>query len=360
MNPPSPVDVTEELLLASQTHLGHATSLWNPANSRYIFGVREGIHIISLDVTAAHLRRAARIVSSVSERGGIVLFVGTRKGHERMVVRAAELAGGCHLFERWIPGTITNGQQILSRSYTKVVDHFDREMEGFDKQLGELPPLKPDLVVCFNLLENWVLLHECALTGVPTVGIVDTDVNPTWVTYPIPANDDSLRSVATIAGVLGRAGQEGQHMRKLAAQNGKVTYLPPPDLQLPESEQEQVFGYEAEVSGGEKPESYQRMGKGTNFYEAGLTPSGGVLDSDVLSMNSKVEHGEDRASIETKANPGRIPSLLPERNSQPDVDMNIAANPFGAGPVSSADKPVFQRKLEQEDGFLEKGPSQVQ
>ena len=225
-NPPSPSSITLELLLASQSHLGHSTSLWNPMNSRYIFGIRNGIHIISLDVTASHLRRACRVVSGVAERGGLILFVGTRKGHERCVVNAAKLAGGCHLFEWWIPGTITNGQQLLSRCRMKVVDEFDRKLDGYEDKLRDQPVLKPDLVVCLNPLENWVLLHECGVNNIPTIGIIDTDANPTWVTYPIPANDDSLRCVQTIAGVLGRAGEEGQQLRLEKAKKGQISYNP--------------------------------------------------------------------------------------------------------------------------------------
>ena len=225
-NPPSPSSITLELLLASQSHLGHSTSLWNPMNSRYIFGIRQGIHIISLDVTASHLRRACRVVSGVAERGGLILFVGTRPGQDRCVVNAARLAGGCHLFERWIPGSITNGQQILGGCQLKVVDEYDRDLEGFREQLGDHSVLKPDLVVCLNPMENWVMLHECGLNHIPTIGIVDTDADPTWVTYPIPANDDSLRCVQVIAGTLGRAGEEGQKLRTEKALKGQITYVP--------------------------------------------------------------------------------------------------------------------------------------
>ena len=224
--PPRPSDITLELLLASQAHLGHKTSHWNPMNSRYIFGIRQGIHIISLDVTAAHLRRACRVVSGVAERGGLILFVGTRPGQDRCVVKAAEMAGGCHLFERWTPGSITNGHQILGGCKMKVVDEFDREITGYDEELADRPVLKPDLVVCLNPIENWVMLHECGLNAVPTIGVVDTDANPTWVTYPIPANDDSLRCIQVIAGVLGRAGEEGQKRRREKALERNVTYSP--------------------------------------------------------------------------------------------------------------------------------------
>jgi small subunit ribosomal protein S2 len=86
--------------------------------------------------------------------------------------------------------------------------------------------LKPDLVVCINPLENAVLLHECGLNNVPTIGVIDTDADTTRVTYPIPANDDSLRSVGLIAGVLGRAGEAGQRRRVESAKRGVLGYRP--------------------------------------------------------------------------------------------------------------------------------------
>ncbi|KAG9246162.1 ribosomal protein S2, flavodoxin-like domain-containing protein [Calycina marina] len=240
VDPPTPQDVTLELLMASQSHLGHATSQWNPANSRYIYGVRQGVHIISLEETAAHLRRAAKVVEGVAYHGGLILFVGTRKGQSACVVRAAEMAGGCHLFERWLPGTITNGDQILRRCRMKAIDQHDKELQGYDDKIENWQALKPDLVVNLNPIENYLLLHECSLNNIPTIGVIDTDANPTWVTYPIPANDDSLRCMQVIAGVLGRAGEAGQKRRLAAAESGEVTWLPPPNLGAPVSEAEKI------------------------------------------------------------------------------------------------------------------------
>jgi small subunit ribosomal protein S2 len=225
-NPPRPSDVTLELLLASQSHMGHATSLWNPRNSRYIFGIRDGIHIISLDVTAAYLRRAAKVVEEVARRGGLILFVGTRVGQQRAVVKAAENAKGCHIFERWIPGSLTNGQQLLKRCDMKVVDALDQEIPEYKPYLQERGVLKPDLVVCLNPLENEVLLHECGIHNIPTIGVIDTDADPTRVTYPIPANDDSMRCIHVIAGVLGKAGQQGQQKRLEQSKAGNLPYEP--------------------------------------------------------------------------------------------------------------------------------------
>ncbi|PNY26311.1 Meiotically up-regulated protein [Tolypocladium capitatum] len=229
-NPPAPEEVTLELLMASQTHMGHNTSLWNPANSRYIFGVRQGIHIISLETTAAHLRRAARVVEEVSYRGGVILFVGTRKGQMEIVTKAARMAGACHLFTKWTPGAITNRDVILKSQGTKVVDQFDGELDGFDMYKGTARPLLPDLVVCLNPLENYTLLYECGLKNIPTIGVIDTNVDPSWVTYTIPANDDSLRAMAVVAGVLGRAGEKGVKRRLQDASRGSVSWNTPPEL----------------------------------------------------------------------------------------------------------------------------------
>lgn len=225
-NPPRASEVSLEMLLAAQTHLGHSTSRWNPQNSRYIYGIRDGIHIISLDQTAAYLRRAARVVEEVAARGGLILFVGNRAGHKEAVVRAAEMAGGCHVFERWIAGTLTNSHQILGHCERKVVNAFDEEIPEFKRTLEDRLPLQPDLVVCFNPGDNEPLLHECALNTIPTIGVLDTDADATKLTYQIPANDDSLRATTLIACVLGRAGEEGQRRRLAHARSGELTYNP--------------------------------------------------------------------------------------------------------------------------------------
>ncbi|KAH6966577.1 ribosomal protein S2, flavodoxin-like domain-containing protein [Fusarium venenatum] len=229
-NPPGPEDITLELLLASQTHIGHKTSLWNPANSRYIYGVRQGVHMISLETTAAHLRRAARVVEEVAYKAGLILFVGNRKGQMEIVTQAAEMAGACHLFTKWTPGGITNRDVILKMAGTKVVNHKDAELPGFENYRGSARPLMPDLVVCLNPLENYTLLYECGLKSIPTIGVIDTNADPSWVTYTIPANDDSLRAMAVVSGVLGRAGQRGYQRRMADAKKDKSTWQNPPDI----------------------------------------------------------------------------------------------------------------------------------
>lgn len=126
----------------------------------------------------------------MTERAGIVLFVGTRPGQQRAIVEAAERAGGYHLFTRWIPGTITNRDWILANTALKAVNEHDEEVEKYGDQVRALDPIVPDLVVCLNPTDNKILLRECGMANIPTIGVVDTDCDPTCVTYPIPANDD--------------------------------------------------------------------------------------------------------------------------------------------------------------------------
>lgn len=226
-DPPSADELNLETLLANQCHLGHATALWHPGNSSYIFGIRHGIHVISLEITLSYLRRAARVVQEIARRGGMILFVGTKKNtiYRDIVVTSAQRADGYHIFSRWIPGSLTNGQQILEGGAIKIVNGKDVDL-GMDQIVNSenKSVLRPDLVIVLNPMENEVCLHECGIYNIPTIGIVDTNVNPAWVTYPVPGNDDSPRSVALISGVLSRAAEEGQRSRKEAAAEGRVTY----------------------------------------------------------------------------------------------------------------------------------------
>lgn len=230
-NPPLPEDITLEMLMAAQTHMGHNVKKWNPANAKYIYGQREGTHIIALETTAAHLRRAARVVEEVAYHGGIILFVGTRNGQMEIVSRTAQMAGAYQLFTKWAPGTITNRDVMLDGHTTKVVDEVDDQLPDFERYDLKSRPMTPDLVVCLNPQENYTMLYECGLATIPTIGIIDTDTDPTWVTYGIPANDDSLRSVSVISGVLGRAGQRGQTRRKLDSASGRVPWQTSAELQ---------------------------------------------------------------------------------------------------------------------------------
>lgn len=188
-NPPCADDLTLEMLLSVQSHLGHATSRWNPLNQKYIYGVREGVHIISLETTLAYLRRAARVIEGVAYHGGLILFAGMAKSGPALRHAAIE-SQNLYLHQPWQAGSITNREMMMANIKLKVIGPTDREIAGYEEKLETIAKPKPDLVVVLNTTMQYSMLHECGLNNIPTIGVVDTDADPSWVTYPIPANDD--------------------------------------------------------------------------------------------------------------------------------------------------------------------------
>jgi small subunit ribosomal protein S2 len=196
--PLAPSEATLSALIAAGAHFGHAKALLNPNFMPYAYGVRAGVTIIDLDSTLPLLRRAASVARAVVARDGTVVFVGTRPDLRAVVRKAAERIGpqAFHVGERWLPGTLTNQLQL------------------FGSDVANDQRVTPDLVVFLNPMANAHAIRECAIQHIPTIGIVDSNVDPRVVMYPIPANDESPRTAELIAGVLSVAGREGRVMRE--------------------------------------------------------------------------------------------------------------------------------------------------
>ncbi|GMM32809.1 mitochondrial 37S ribosomal protein [Saccharomycopsis crataegensis] len=217
-------ELTIEKLMASGAHLGHSTALFRASTQPYIYGEYRGIHIIDLEKTLSHLKRASKVIEGIAEKGGVILFLGTREGQQRAVESAARRCKGYYVSHKWIPGTITNSTEISKNWTRREVDLKD---EATGRELTEhenSTNIKPDLIVFLNPTENRTALKEAADARVPTVGIIDTDSEPSLVTYPIPANDDSVRAINLICGVLGKAAQIGRE-RRIARVNEYIESL---------------------------------------------------------------------------------------------------------------------------------------
>lgn len=194
--PPSPHELSISTLMAAGAHLGHNPAHASPAFLPYTYGTRSGLSIIDLEQTLPLLRRAANVTRAIAEADGLVLFVGTgdRDGALGAATRkAAKRLGsnGYHIDTRWLPGLLTNPFEVLGGRAASEMN------------------VKPDLVIFLNPLENIKAIRECGLALVPTIGIVDSNVDPRIVMYPIPANDESTRTAELIAGTLSMAGREG-------------------------------------------------------------------------------------------------------------------------------------------------------
>ncbi|CAA7265399.1 unnamed protein product [Cyclocybe aegerita] len=195
---------TTSALLAAGAHFGHASTRMNPNFVPYAYGTRAGITIIDLDHTVPMLRRAANLTRQVARDGGIILFIGTRPDLRPVVYKASERLGkqGFHVGDRWLPGTLSNRRQFFGES--EVDSHRTT----------------PDLAIILNPLQNTIAIQECAQAHVPTIGIIDSNVDPRLVMYPIPANDENPRTAELVAGILSIAGGEGVTLREKARIEG--------------------------------------------------------------------------------------------------------------------------------------------
>ncbi|KAF9306064.1 37S ribosomal protein, mitochondrial [Mortierella antarctica] len=207
-NNPSSNSLTIAQLLAAGLHLGHSTSLWNVASMPFVFGTREGISIINLEHTLTHLRRACTVTKAVARQGGIILFIGTREGMDHVTIDAAKSCNAYYVASKWCPGTITNAQEIVGPHTPRLPD----------ARPGDLAkPFRPDLVIVLNPIENMIAIKEATRFNIPTIAITDTDVDPRIVSYPIPANDDSVRGVELVAKVLAEAAKDGNVLAQEAS-----------------------------------------------------------------------------------------------------------------------------------------------
>lgn len=213
LNPPTIDQVDINKLMAANVHLGQSTSTWRPATQSFIYGRYKGVHLIDLNNTMSHLKRACKVIEGIAEKGGIILFLGTKPNQKIALEKAATRIRGYFVCNRWIPGTLTNSRGITGGLETYEVNALDlptkRELSINEKDLS----VKPDLLVVLNPTENRTALHEAMKCRVPTIGIIDTDSEPCLVTYPIPGNDDSSRSVNLILGILSRSAETGLKKR---------------------------------------------------------------------------------------------------------------------------------------------------
>jgi small subunit ribosomal protein S2 len=210
-------------LLEAGVHFGHQTRRWNPKMRRFIFGERGGIHIIDLQQTERLLQQAQEFAAEVASRGGTVLFVGTKKQARDAVRDAASKSGMPYVNQRWLGGLLTNFQTINRRirrlhqlsewtedGTLELLPTRERitainEREKLEMNLGGVRDMQrtPDAVFIVDLKTEAIAVREAERLRIPIIGLVDTNVDPDPVTYPIPGNDDAIRSCKLIVDAIG-------------------------------------------------------------------------------------------------------------------------------------------------------------
>ena len=206
---------TMRQLLEAGVHFGHQTHRWNPRMSQYIFGVRNGIHIIDLEQTVPMLHRALGAVRDIVSSGGRVLFVGTKRQASLPLTEAAQRCGQYYVNHRWLGGMLTNWSTIsVSIKRLKDLDgmladdddvgltkkellRLTRERDRLERALGGIKEMGgiPDLLFVIDTNREDIAIKEGRKLGIPVVAIIDSNSDPVGITYPIPGNDDALRAI---------------------------------------------------------------------------------------------------------------------------------------------------------------------
>lgn len=224
------VSVDIKALLEAGVHFGHKTSRWHPKMGQYIHSKRQDSHIIDLTKTVEGLDKALPFLTKVAGGGKQVLFVGTKKQAKDVVKAAAEKAGQPYVTERWIGGMLTNVATMtaqvkklkdlerrmvsgdLEKRYNKLeVQRFQEEIDELNEKYGGVKDLngKPGAVVVIDVITDANAVKEAKKLGVPVVGVVDTNADPTPIDYVVPGNDDAIKGIQLLLDYFGAAVAEG-------------------------------------------------------------------------------------------------------------------------------------------------------
>jgi len=216
-------------MLDAGVHFGHQTQRWNPKMKPYVFTSRGGIHIIDLQKTVVHAKHAADFVRSIAAQGGRLIFVGTKKQAVEPILDAATRCGQFHVTKRWLGGTLTNFQTIQAsiQRLRKIdqmrekgeLDYFSKkERSGMEKEyvklndyLSGIREMKdmPAAMFVIDLNKEHIAVSEAKRLGIPVVGIADTNTDPEAIEYPIPGNDDAIRSIKLFSDMVADSYLEG-------------------------------------------------------------------------------------------------------------------------------------------------------
>lgn len=215
------VKVKFEDLLGTGAHFGHVTRKWHPNYKPYILMEKNGVHIIDLDETIRHLNQALDFIRTKAKKNGEFLFVGTKKQAKDIVQQEADRCSMFYVVERWLGGTLTNfttikksikrlhllekeGSQIYENQTKKEVQMLNRERIKLSDQHRGIKDMRrlPDAVIIVDARLEATAVKEANCLGIPIIALVDSNTDPTPIQYPIPANDDSIRTIQLIMSVI--------------------------------------------------------------------------------------------------------------------------------------------------------------
>src|SRR5215469_1920974 len=225
---------TMKQLLEAGVHFGHQTRRWNPKMRTFIFTARNGIHILDLSQTVTRLNEAHDFIVGAVANGDSILFVGTKKQAQEAIKESAESSGQYYVNQRWLGGMLTNFETIqkrikylrelenrkergeLERLTKKEAQHFQDEMDRLERLLGGIKDMRrlPGAIFVVDTKKEHTAVLEARRLDIPVIALADTNTDPDEMDYPIPANDDAIRSVRLLCSKIAEAALEGRRLRE--------------------------------------------------------------------------------------------------------------------------------------------------
>jgi small subunit ribosomal protein S2 len=218
-------------LLEAGVHFGHQTSRWNPKMKPYIFGARNGIHIIDLQQTVTMFKDLNAVVRDLAASGGHVLFIGTKKQAQEAIKEEAERCGMFYVHNRWLGGTLTNfatirqsidrlrkleemenDPKIIEALTKKEMLGLKREKAKLEQSLGGIKAMRklPDAIFVIDPKQEEIAVKEARKLGIPVIAVIDTNCDPDMVDYKVPGNDDAIRAIRLFCSAIAEAIGEGK------------------------------------------------------------------------------------------------------------------------------------------------------
>jgi len=316
--------VTIRQLLDSGVHFGHQTRRWNPKMKRFILTERSGSHIIDLQQSLAHIDSTFEYVKETVAHGGTILFVGTKKQAQGAIAEQAQRVGQPYVNQRWLGGLLTNFQTVSKRlarmKELEEVD-FDDTTRGFTKkelliQRRELIKLQKSLGGIRNLTKTpsavWIVdtkkehlaIDEAHKLGIPVIAILDTNCDPDEVQYPIPGNDDAIRSVGLLTRIIADAAAEGLIQRHQKPEDG--------------AEVEPLAAWEAELlRSSETPATEAERVEAVDGLVESVTPDAAAIAEVIAAAVPVEENDADAVAAEHEA--ANDATVVPEHHVESDA-----------------------------------------
>jgi small subunit ribosomal protein S2 len=247
-------DFTMRQLLEAGVHFGHHTRRWNPKMNSYIFGVRNGVHIIDLEQTVPMLHRALQSVRDVAAQGGRVLFVGTKRQAQEAIADAAKRCGQYYVNHRWLGGMLTNFKTI-SQSIKRLKElderinqpgsgltkrellELNRDRDKLERALGGIKEMGglPDILFIIDTNKEAIAVQEANKLKIPVVAVLDSNSSPDGIAFPIPGNDDAMRAIHMYCELVAGAVLDGLQA-ELAGSGADVGEQVEPPTEMPPDE----------------------------------------------------------------------------------------------------------------------------